>query len=192
MRKMMRIGGALVVMALMAVPAAAQGRGQGPIGAPMGRGMMQGGPAEMGRNPAAMVLEHRDVLDLTASQVERLKVIEARVAEQNGPRWERMRAAFGDANPREMSVEERQALRERMQALEDDRTAIRAINRSAGEEIHQLLTDEQEAQLRPLMHEGRGMRGEGGMRGDHPAQGRRGPRGHRGGGSTGGSGPAGA
>ncbi len=193
MRTTMRIAGTLVAVALMATPAVAQNSGQGslgaPLGAPMGRGMAQGGPAQMQRNPATRVLEHRDALELTAAQVARLEAIEARVTAENGPRWERMKAAFGGADPREMTVEQRQALRERMQELEGERAAIRAINRSAGQEIHQLLTDEQVDRLRPIMHEGRGMRGDG------SAQGRRGPRGqrgHRGGGGGGGGagGPA--
>lgn len=173
MRSGTRMVGALAALVLVAAPLAAQGQGRGPA---MGRGMMRGGPDGMGRNPVAVVLDHRAELELTADQVRQLEAIRERVEAENGPRWERLKAAFGDADPSQMSDEERQALRERMRELQPVRQEIRATNRAAGGEIHEILTEEQETRLRPIMHEGRGNRqGPGHMR-----------RGGRGGGPRGG------
>jgi Spy/CpxP family protein refolding chaperone len=172
MRSILRTTGALAALVLMAAPVAAQGRGDGP---PMGRGMMRGGPGAMERNPAAVVLDHRDALELTAEQVDALESIRDRVQEENGPRWEQLKAAFGEAAPAEMSVEERDAFRARMQELRPVREEIRATNRAAGQEIHEILTDDQEQKLRPIMHEGR--RGPGHMRRGGRGGGPHGPRG---------------
>lgn len=149
MSRIGRVGSVAAVLALLAVPLAAQaGQGQGPA---RGRGMMAGGPGAMARNPVAVVLDHRDALELTAEQVQTLEQIRARVQEENGPRWDQLTEAFGDADPRSLSVEERQALRERMQALQPVREEIRATNRAAMAEVHELLTAEQETELRGIM-----------------------------------------
>lgn len=161
MGRLMRTAGAALALALVASPLVAQGAGRGPAM----HGPMRG-PAAMERNPAQVVLDHRERLELTEEQVERLEAVAARVQEQNGPRWERLQAAFGDVAPRGMSAEERDALRERMRELRPVREEIRKTNRAAGTEIHELLTDDQEAKLRSVMHRRRG--GE---------RGRRGPRG---------------
>ena len=174
-----RIGGLAAALVLLAAPLAAQGRGQGP-GMP---GMRGGGPGAMERNPAALVLDHRAELDLTDEQVSRLEVIRERVAGENGPRWEQLREAFGDVAPQELSVEERQALRDRMRELRPLRQEIRATNRAAGQEIHEILTVEQSTALRTIMHADR----RSGMRPMH----RGGPGAHRGPGPQGGPGPHG-
>lgn len=161
----------VAALALVAAPLAAQGgpgRGQGQ-GQALGRGMMQGGPEAMARNPVAVVLEHRDRLELTADQVETLQGLEARIEEQNGPRWEQLRAAFGDAEPAQMTVEERQALRDRMQELAPVRDSVQATNRAAMAEVHGLLDADQNTELRGIMRrgpQGRGVRaGQGAGRG---------------------------
>lgn len=172
MRGMMKLTSALAMLALIAAPAAAQagqGRGPGHDQRPaMGPGMMRGGPAAMARNPASVVLEHEDALELTADQVQALERVEARIEAENGPRLEQLRAAFGDADPMEMTVAERQALRDRMRELQPVRDAIRETNRAAMAEVHELLTDLQETALRGIMRRGP----DGG-----PARGMRGPRG---------------
>ena len=172
MRRMGPIAGATFALMLLAIPALAQGGGT--VAPRQGHGMMRGGPGAMERNPAAVILEHRAALELTDEQASRIEAIRARIAEENGPRWEQLRAAFGDVDPRELSAEERQAHRERMRELAPLRDEIRATNRAAGAEIHEILTDDQEAKLRPIMHEGR--------RGRMQPRGGRGPRGPRGGG----------
>lgn len=172
MQGVMRITSTVLALALTVAPLAAQGgpaRGQGPA---MGRGMMQGGPAAMLRNPATLVLEHRDALELTAEQVDALETIEVEIERQNGPRWEQLKEAFGDADPAEMSREERQALRDRMQELAPVREEVRQTNRTLMASFHEMLTAEQETALREIMRrnapgrQGPGMRGRSGRPGD--------------------------
>ncbi len=129
MRGYRTIAGAFMAMLLVATPAIAQGRG-------MGQGMGNG--QGMGvRNPAAVVLEHRADLDLTSEQVESLEGLRAALEAENGPRIERLQAAA--------SADEMRQIREE----------IRSTNRGAGLAIHEILTDEQESLLRPIMHQGR-------------------------------------
>ena len=165
MRTMARITSLVAVLALVAVPLAAQGgpgRGQGPA---MGRGMMQDGPDAMMRNPASVVLEHREALALTDDQVTALEAIRAEIEEQNGPRWAQLKEAFGDADPAEMTLEERQALRERMEELAPVRAEIRQTNRTLMAGFHEMLSPEQEAELRTIMRRGPEGRPGHGMRG---------------------------
>lgn len=167
MRGFMKITSAVATLALIAAPLAAQGghgRGQGPA---MGRGMMQGGPEAMARNPAAVALEHRDALELTDDQVRTLEGLMARLEEENGPRWEQIEDAFGDATPAEMTLEERQALRDRMQELEPVRQAIRETNRAVMDQVHEMLNAEQETRLHGIMMRRDGRPG-GGMRARRP------------------------
>lgn len=168
MRGITRITSAAAALALVAMPLAAQGGPGRGMGAGMGPGMMQGGPEAMARNPVAVVLDHPEVLELTAAQIETLEGLRARLEEENGPRWEKLRSAFGDVDPAEMTVEERQALRARMQELAPVRQEIRAANRAVMAEVHELLNDEQETALRGIMR--RGPHGPGGpaMRGGGP------------------------
>ena len=168
MRRMARITAVVAALVLVAGPLAAQGgpgRGQGPA---MGRGMMQGGPDAMMRNPATLVLEHRDALALTDDQVSALEAIQAEIEEQNGPRWAALKEAFGEADPAEMTVEERQALRDRMQELAPVRMEIRQTNRTLMSSFHEMLTPEQEAELRTIMRRGPEGRPRHGMRGRRP------------------------
>lgn len=180
MRRMLKVAGTVAAMALVASPLMAQGRGN----APMGRGMMMGGPDGMARNPAEVVLEHREALELSAGQVQKLEAIRDRVARENAPRLAQLSQAFGDVDMRDMTVEERREvrdqMRERMRELAPVRDEMRATNRAAGREIHEILTPAQEARVRAIMHEGR--------RGDRPARGQRPARGPRGGGAGGGAG----
>lgn len=157
----------VAALALIAGPLAAQGggRGQGPA---MGRGMMQGGPEAMLRNPATVVLEHRAELELTDQQAEALETIQARIEEENGPRWAQLKEAFGDADPAEMTVQERQALRDRMQELAPVRAEIRQTNRTLMASFHEMLTDDQEAMLRGIMRRGPEGRPGRGMRAHRP------------------------
>lgn len=151
------------------------------------RGMR--GAMPMHRNPATAVLRHAEALELSAEQVRQLEAIEARVEQENAPRVERMREAFGERfmpeNPRSMTREERLELRdqmrERFEALAPVRDQLRATNRAAGEEIHELLTAEQEAELRAIRRTQRDeIRQKMRDRRDAIRDGRRGPRGGRG------------
>lgn len=170
MSRIRGIGASALALMLLAAPLAAQGGGRGPA---MGRGMRGGGPGAMARNPVAVVLDHRADLELTDDQVQKLETLREHVQQANEPRWQQLKEAFGDADPRSMSVEERQALRERMQALQPVREEIRAANREAMDEVHELLTDEQETQLHGIMRRAGGPHGGAGMRrrGAGPGQG---------------------
>lgn len=167
MRGIAKLVGAAAAVLVVAVPLVAQ---QGPARQQrpgMGRGMMAGGPGVMARNPVSVVLDHAEALDLTAEQVETLNGLQARLEEANGPRWAQLEAAFGDADPVELAVEERQAIRERMQELAPVREEIRAANRAVMAEVHELLDEDQEAALRSVM-----ARRPGGPAGQGPRAGR--------------------
>jgi hypothetical protein len=151
MRGIAKVVGAAAAILLVAAPVVAQ---QGPVRQQrpgMGRGMVAGGPGTMGRNPVSVVLDHAEELELTAEQVETLNGLQARLEEENGPRWAELEAAFGDTDPAELSVEEQHEIQERMQALAPVREEIRAANRAAMAEVHELLDDGQEAALRSVM-----------------------------------------
>ncbi len=141
--------GAFIALALVATPVLAQG-GQGRPG--MGAGMR--GPAEMQRNPVEVLLDHQQELSLTSEQVAKLETIRDQVKRENGPRWEQMKQAFGDKAPADMTVEERQQARERMQALQPVRDQIRETNRKAMTDARALLTPDQLTRMRGLMRRG--------------------------------------
>jgi hypothetical protein len=166
----MRTAGIVAALVLLSTPVLAQGPGRGPGAGhgPMMRGMMRGGPAMMARNPAEVVLEHREVLELTADQVREIEAIRDRVEAENEPRIQALMDAFGDVVPNELTIEERYELRETMRELQPVREGIRATNRAAGKEIHGLLSDEQERRLMVIMHADRPGRGDRGMRGRRP------------------------
>lgn len=126
-------------------PALRQGRPgvRGPRG-----GMDQIRPGAAVQSPGAMLLEHQAHIGLTDDQVRQIETIQARVEAANAPRIEQLRGVAQDM--RAMSVEERRQLRERMQELRGTREQIRQTNRAAGEEIHALLTPEQQARVRTL------------------------------------------
>jgi hypothetical protein len=148
-------------LAVLAAPALAQ------VGEPVparaaaeARGMRDGAPMAMARNPAAAVLARREALGLTADQVRQLEAIQARVERENTPRVERLRALHGERQAmdrgrmRDMSAEDRQQMRaqmrERMDQLRPVMEELRATNRAAGDEIRGLLTAEQHEQFREL------------------------------------------
>lgn len=136
-------------MAVVAAPAVAQAE-QETRERPAFRGMMAGGHGAMVRNPAAALLERQDALGLTADQVRQIEAVRARVEQENAPRIEQLRSAFGERRGRDMTRDERRQMRERMQELRPIREALRATNRAASEEIRGILTDGQHEQLREL------------------------------------------
>ncbi|NIP80405.1 MAG: hypothetical protein GWM90_14750 [Gemmatimonadetes bacterium] len=169
MRRITRTATMAAALALAAAPLAAQGGpGRGPA---QGRGFMAGGPGAMARNPVQVVLDHRAQLELTAEQVATLESLRDRVQAENAPRWHQLQEAWGDVDPRALSVEERQELRQRMQELAPVRDQIRTTNRAAMDQVHELMTAEQESQLHGIMRrgnrgaDGRGMRARGARRG---------------------------
>lgn len=179
MSRMMKMAAMVAVLAMVAVPAVAQGpgRGMGP-GHRMGQGMMRGGPAMMQRNPAAVVLDHQEELELTDAQVQQVQQIRDHLEQENAPRIERIMDEIGDIVPSELSIEERYEFQQKMRELQPVREEIRNANREAGQQIHELLNDDQERTLFGIMHADRPGRGDRGMHRRRPA----GPRGPRGGG----------
>ncbi len=157
MRKILTAMTAAAALAVVAAPAMAQvGREVGERPAIQGRGMM-GGVGARAQEPGTLLLERRAELGLSQEQVQRIEAIQARVRQENEPRLEQLSTAMeelGDRDFRAMTVEERQQLRrqvqEHMRQLEPVRRAIRETNRAAGEEIHGLLTAEQQQKLREL------------------------------------------
>jgi hypothetical protein len=148
-------------LAVLVAPALAQ------VGEPVperpaleARGMRDGAPMALARNPAAAVLAQREALGLTADQVRQLEAIQARIERENAPRLERLRALHGERQAmdrsriRDMSADERAQLRaqmrERMEQLRPVMQELRETNRAAGDEIRGLLTAEQQTQFRAL------------------------------------------
>ena len=161
MQTMAKAVGAAAAILLVAAPLVAQ---QAPVRHPrpgMAPGLMAGGPGAMSGNPVSVVLDHGEELELTAEQIERLEGLQARLEEENGSRWAQLEAAFGDADPAELSVEEQHEVQERMQELAPVREEIRAANRAVMAEVHELLDEDQEATLRSIMPRRPGPAGQG-------------------------------
>jgi hypothetical protein len=181
-------------LAVLVAPALAQ------VGEPVperpaleARGMRDGAPMALARNPAAAVLAQREALGLTADQVRQLEAIQARIERENAPRLERLRALHGERQAmdrsriRDMSADERAQLRaqmrERMEQLRPVMQELRETNRAAGDEIRGLLTAEQQTQFRALRRSERrdgAWRGPGGGERQGAWQQRRGERSERG------------
>jgi hypothetical protein len=119
-----------------------------------GRGM---GGDRLQSNVIQMIIEHKDQLALTSDQLGKLEPISKKLDEQNKPLIEELQKNRpGDR--RNMTEEQRQALREPMEKIRDNREA-------ALKEARQVLTTEQQEKLRQVMEEMRPRRGgRGGLR----------------------------
>lgn len=106
------------------------------------------------QSPGTALLRHQKQIGLTDDQVRQIEAIRARAEAANAPRVEQLRQLAGQM--RAGTVEERRQLREQMQSLQPVRQQIRETNRAAGDEIHTLLTPEQEARARTLRRAQRG------------------------------------
>lgn len=146
------------------------------------RGMRQGPPGDSAwgpRNPAAVMLEHRDALELRADQVRQLEAIQAKLEDQVAPLRERLVALHGDAPMQRrdgsflnMTEAERAAVLARREEARPIALEIMGLNRAAGVQAHEVLDPGQRALVMQLMQR-RGMRGHG-MRGPGAMQGARG------------------
>ncbi|HET9982820.1 MAG TPA: Spy/CpxP family protein refolding chaperone [Longimicrobiales bacterium] len=134
----------LLVLGLMALPAAVSAQGPG---GPGGRGMMMRG------NPVAMILEHKADLSLTDQQVTKLQDIQKKLEEKNKPLREQMQKETNGASFRDLTDEQREKLRP---VFED----LRENSRKAMDEVREVLTPEQQKKMRDLMPMRRGPRGE--------------------------------
>lgn len=139
---------------------------------------------------AGRILEMRSELKLTDAQVSRLTSIQKEYGEKNAKLLEKVRSTRGadlkargerPDSVRQMTPEQRQETRKRMQAereafekahpeLAETRREMAKNNEAASKEIRDVLTDEQEAQLRQRMAERR----DGGFRGRRGGPDRRG------------------
>lgn len=115
-----------------------------------------------GRAPFALFLEHRAELGLTDAQVARLEEISRRLHERNEPHVQRLREAglptrLEDRRSlRELSVEERQQLRQRVEAMKPTLQEMRKNRRDAAREAKAVLSEEQQARVRELLKARRG------------------------------------
>lgn len=114
------------------------------------------GAVQRETGPVDALLKHRTELRLTDDQVTRLRAIDQRLEEQNRALREQLRANGLDAarergrRTRELSEQERDQLRERMQAARPVMERIRENNRAARDQVRQVLTPEQQDRLRNL------------------------------------------
>ena len=128
------------------------------------------GPMRMA--PIQRLLEQRERLKLTDEQVSRLTAIQSRLADQNKPHLESLKAAHSDTTARqrperrtertpmtpEQRLERRQEMLDRQKAflaahpeVSRAHTAIAENHRKAQDEVKAVLTDEQEKLLEQRM-----------------------------------------
>lgn len=150
---MIKIRGLLLVLALLATPAALEGQRPAPGEAEHG-GRMRHGPVEM-------LLRERERLGLDAQQVARLEEIDRRMQERNGPvvaRLVEMRRQLRAEFPgpfEEMAPEQREQFRRRLREAHPLLKEIRQNNDAAMREVGELLTPPQKEQVRELLREHR-------------------------------------
>jgi hypothetical protein len=158
----------MMALSIAAVPAAVEAQ------TPRERGHMAGaGPGAM--NPAARVLEHREALGLSLDQVRQLQQIETRIAAQNQPLHDQLRATapglgrgvaqqvrqrMQQMTPeqrqrmQQMTPEQRQQMRaqmeERQAGMQEQREQMRAQMEARREEMRS-ATPEQRVAMREEM-----------------------------------------
>jgi predicted transglutaminase-like cysteine proteinase len=140
-----------------------------------------------GRNPLAMLIAHRQQLNLTDAQVSQLQAIRQRLEAQNRPLMERVRSlrqqaglpdfrrerreqGQGQAEGQEqgrrerpqLTPEQRQAMQRLRPQLQPIMQQLRANNQAAMKEVQSVLTDAQKQQIRQFMRQ----RGHGRERGE--------------------------
>ena len=166
---------ALALAGLTAMTLPASGNAQVPQ---QERGRMgnQAGMGQPGETHAARILELREQLGLTDTQAEQIRRIQARLEEQNAPLLAQMNTARERMRTerQQMTAEQRQEMRARMQAERQQMTPeqraqmrsgaargagmpeelkavmeqLRTNNQSARDQIHALLSAEQQEKLR--------------------------------------------
>jgi hypothetical protein len=114
------------------------------------------------RSPMELLLEHRDRLELTPDQVDRLAAIRTRLAAANDPlvnrmvelrqQWQRERLAAHQAG-RRPNPERMERIRTAAAPLH---TRIQQNNRTAMQAVNRLLAPSQRARLRAIVEERRG------------------------------------
>jgi hypothetical protein len=132
-----------------------------------------------GSRSLGFLVQHRTELGLSDAQVTQLNAIAARLHEKNQPLVEKLRAAgfpaerAGRGEFREMTPEQREAMRARLEANRPTLNQLRENARTAMTEARGVLTKEQLDKVHSLMRaraketrpEGRGRMGPGGRGG---------------------------
>lgn len=178
----------LVAAALLAAPVSAaaqtaqpqpQGEHQQHQGRRGERGQMDGrrGP---GGGPVQRILAQRQQLGLTANQVARLEAIQRDLQARNAPLHQQLEGLFPERGERgergeggrgerpQLTAEQRQQMQQRREQAEPIMQRLRASHEQALAQVREVLSDQQEAQVRQWLerredHGGRGeRRGRGG------------------------------
>lgn len=159
---------AAVALAILAIPAAASAQRGG------GMGPRQAGPQG---NPVAPIINLRRELNLSARQLVQLDSIERTLLQRNRAVQERARTRMdslrGSGRGRDLTEEQRTALRARMDSLRTLRQQVVRNDSIARAQVFAVLTDSQRARVREFQAERRGF-----VRGQAAA--RRGPGGQQG------------
>lgn len=175
---------AAFALAILAIPAAASAQRAG------GMGPRQAGP---GGNPVAPIINLRRELNLTARQLVQLDSIERTLIQRNRSVQDRARVRMdslrGSARGRDLTEEQRSALRARMDSLRALRQQVVRNDSVARAQAFAVLTDSQRVKVREFRAERRGFvrgqavargsrGGQAGMRGGRPGvRGRMAPQG---------------
>lgn len=150
----------LALMTTLALPMTVEAQRQPPH---------EGREAVSRRGPVELLLRNRDQLALSASQISRLEEIGQRMDLQNQPLIARLveirRGATGEPRPQHGTPEHQEANRRRMEEAKPLMDQIRKNNHAAMEEVGEVLTSEQKAQVKQIIDERR-RRGDGRGHGD--------------------------
>lgn len=182
---MKRIGHLALALALLSAPQVLNA--QDPAGAGHHGGRGHGAGMAMGRmDPFARLLERRQELQLTSQQVSQIEGIQSRLRTQNQPLMEQLQTLRRQAGlpelrqggearggeRRQLTDEQRQAVRQFRERAQPITEQMRANTRTAMREVQGILTEQQRSQLRQWHQEqgrrhgrGEGRRGRGGRRG---------------------------
>jgi hypothetical protein len=126
----------MAVIALLLLPAAAM--------AQRGRGGRMRPDSAMQNNVVEVVLQHKTDLSLNSDQVSKLEAIGKKLEEANKPIAEELRKQQGAGRARDLTEEQRTALRATMEKVRENRT-------KALDEMKAVLNEEQMAKVRELV-----------------------------------------
>jgi len=149
------IYGLALIAALVAVPEVVQAQQpqQQTQGAPGNRSRSQ---QRAPRTPGAVILQHKDELNLTAEQVAQIEKIDAELQEKNRPLQQQMRELRGNVSGDQLSDEQRAELRQKTAPINEE---IRKNTMAAREQILQVLSPEQQQRAKELWQPARRRQG---------------------------------
>jgi hypothetical protein len=148
----------IIALAVVAAPAALEAqtpRGERP--AARGPGPFGFFGPQAGANPAARVLQQREALGLTAEQVRQLEQLQAQITQRNEPLLRQLEAARPAAGQRagmqQMTPEQREQMRARMQERQTQVTPEQRAEMQARREQMRTATSAERDRLRAEMQE---------------------------------------